>query len=122
MGIELLIHGSGKFIVCRVTDEMTAHMARQVAVAVEQFSAQTGIKARLIDVREVRNTSSVSKNYDLAYKDLEELRVVRANKAAVLVSPDDSSHDFAMTAVKNAGFNVRKFTDEAAAIAWLEED
>ncbi len=122
MGTEFSVHHSRKFIVCRVTEEITAPVARQVALGIEQFSEKTGIKPRLVDVREAMNTSSISGNYDLAYKDLEELQFDRANKAAVLVGADDSSHDFAITAVKNAGFNVRQFTDEAAAIAWLEED
>jgi hypothetical protein len=36
--------------------------------------------------------------------------------------PTDTSEDFASTAIKNAGFNLQTFTDEAEAIAWLESD
>lgn len=73
-------------------------------------------------MRGTPNTQSVVLNYDFAYKDLEDMHVDRGTKSAVLVSPGDDSHDFVMIAIRNAGFNGRKFTDEAAAIAWLESD
>jgi hypothetical protein len=122
MNIETTIAPSRKYLVCRVLVPVTAEVARQIAVETEKLSEESGIQSRLIDVRNFRNISSVSGNYDLAYKDLDELQVARCSRAAVLVSSDDSSHDFAMTAIRNAGFNVRKFNDQAAAIAWLEED
>jgi hypothetical protein len=70
----------------------------------------------------VRNVSSVSKNYDLGYGDLEGLGVARGPKAAVLVAAEDESHDFALLVIRNSGFNARKFTDETSAIMWLEAD
>ena len=122
MVVELFIAESGKYLVCRVTGQITAEDARQMVEQIEKFAHETGAKSRLIDVRNATNVSSISGNYDLAYKDLDELQVGRVFKAAVLVSPDDHSHDFAMIAIQNAGFNCRKFTDEAAAITWLVED
>ncbi len=122
MAIELSIAESRKYIICRVTEPITATFAREMAVQIQKFAEDAGIHSRLVDVRESQNVSSVAKNYDLAYRDLDGLQVARASRAAVLVSPHDSSHDFAMTVIRNAGFNVRKFNDEAAAIAWLEKD
>ncbi len=121
MDIELFIAETGKYLVCRVAGEITTEGSRQLVEQIEKFALETGAKTRLVDVRNARNIASISGNYDLAYKDLEKL-AARATKAAVLVSPDDSSHDFVMNAIRNSGFNCRKFIDEVAAIAWLEED
>jgi hypothetical protein len=111
--IEITVSNSGKYLICRVLVPITAEVARQMALEVQQFSEQIGIAARLVDVRGVRNVSSVSKNYDFGYGDLDEQGVARAAKGAVLVSPGDD---------RNSGFNARKFTDEAAAVAWLEDE
>jgi hypothetical protein len=121
MTIEVSVAESREYLVCRVTEPITPEVARQIAVDVEHLAKQTGIQSRLIDVRGSRNVSSVANNYDLAYKDLDELQIERSSKAAVIVDADDTSHDFAIIAIQNAGFYARKFTDEAEAIAWLEE-
>jgi hypothetical protein len=119
---EISASKSGKYVYCRVLVPITAEIARQMALEVQQFGDQLGIKSRLIDVRGVRNVSSVSKNYDFGYDVLEEQGVARAAKGAVLVSPGDDSHDFALLVIRNSGFNSRTFTDEAAAVAWLEDE
>jgi hypothetical protein len=42
-------------------------------------------------------------------------------RPAILVDPHDNSHDFVDTFTQNAGYGVRVFDDEAAAIVWIEE-
>lgn len=42
-------------------------------------------------------------------------------RAAILVDATDRKHDFVETVSRNAGYNVRVFDDEEAAIAWLDE-
>lgn len=122
MNIETTITASRRYLVCRANVPITAEVARQIAAETEKLSDESGIQSRLIDVRNRPNISSVSSNYDLAYNDLDHLEIKRNSRVAVLVSPEDKTHDFALLAIRNAGFNVRKFTEEAAAIAWLEED
>lgn len=120
--VEITASESGKYVHCRVLVPITTEIARQMPQEIQQFCDQVGIQSRLVDVREVRNVSSVSKNYDLGYGDLEGLGVTRAPKAAILTTAGDDSHDFAVLVIQNSGFNARKFTDEAGAITWLESD
>lgn len=122
MAIEISIAESGHYQIVRVTEPITAELSRELARLTEEFAVKTGVQGRLFDVRESINVSAFSNIYDMAYKDLDELGIERATKAAIFVSPEDSSHDFVELVLRNAGFNARKFTDEAAAIAWLEED
>jgi hypothetical protein len=120
--VEMSVAESGSYIYCRVEGPINAELARQMSNEIQQFCDQAGIEARLIDVREARNMLSVSNNYDLGYRDLDQQGIGRAHKAAILVSPGDDSHDFALLVIRNAGFNARKFTDEQEAIKWLESD
>jgi hypothetical protein len=121
MDIETYLSESKKYIVCRarvpITEDTTVLMAVEVAKLVEQ----TGIKNRLIDVRGMPNLMPVVVNYDLAYQNMEAMQIERSTKVASLQSPGDTSHEFVCNAIRNSGFNLRSFTDEAEAIAWLEE-
>ncbi len=121
MDFEVYLSDSKKHIVCLalvpITEELTHRMADEVA----KLAEVAGVQNRLIDVRNVPNTMSVSTNYDLAYEGLEVMEIDRSTKVASLQSPGDTSHEFVCIAIRNAGFNLRAFTDEAVAIAWLDE-
>jgi hypothetical protein len=121
MDIEVYLSESQEYVVCRalapITEEMTVRMTDEIA----KIAERTGVKNRLIDVRDMRNTMPVTVNYDLAYENMEAMQIDRSTKIASLQSPGDTSHEFVCNAIRNSGFNLRIFTDEAEAIAWLEE-
>jgi predicted ATP-grasp superfamily ATP-dependent carboligase len=121
MDIEVYLSESQKYVVCRalapITEEMTVRMTNEVA----KIAEQSGVKNRLIDVRGMRNTMPVSVNYDLAYTNMDAMQIERSTKVASLQSAGDTSHEFVCNAIRNSGFNLRIFTDEADAIAWLKE-
>ena len=121
MSLDISISESRKFLICTVHVPVTTEIAKQIALETDRFAVSSGIRNRLIDVRNVQNVESVIRNYDLAYKDFGEMKIDRTARAAVLTALDDSSHDFAILALQNAGYNARRFTDEQAAIDWLEE-
>jgi hypothetical protein len=121
MDFEVYLSQSKKFILCRPFVPITEELTRRMAAEVEKLSTETGVSDRLIDVRNIINVMSVSTNYDIAYEGLEDMRIDRSTKVASLQSPGETSHDFVCNAIRNSGFNLRVFTDEAAAIAWLEE-
>lgn len=122
MSVTTTIGPSGKYLVCRVDEPVTAEVVFEMIRQLDELADQTGIRHRLIDPRGMPNMMSVAANYDLAYKDMEEMNIDRSTKIASMRLPTDTSEDFASTAIKNAGFNLQTFTDEAEAIAWLEED
>ena len=122
MEFETSVADSRKYLVCRVTSPITLDVAHRMAKAMNDLANETGIDGRLIDVRAATNVMSVINNYDLAYKDLDDFKIDRSVKVASLCNPDDSSQEFVHNAIRNAGFNLRVFTEEAPAVAWLEED
>ena len=121
MDFETFLSESKKFIVCRALAPITEEITRNMTVEIAKLAEQTGVRDRLIDIRGFPNLMSTTVNYDLAYKDMEAMQIDRSTKVASLQSPGETSHDFVCNAIRNSGFNLRVFTDEAAAVAWLEE-
>ena len=121
MDFETFLSKSKKFIVCRALAPITEEITRNMTVEIAKLAEQTGVRDRLIDIRGFPNLMSTTVNYDLAYKDMEAMQIDRSTKVASLQSPGETSHDFVCNAIRNSGFNLRVFTDEAEAVAWLEE-
>lgn len=122
MGHAISIAGNGVYLICRVTEPITMEVARAFTTALDAASRAHGIKRFLVDVRAAPNVASVLQNYRFANIDMSEMGLQRDVRSATLVAPDDHSHDFVETVSRNAGYGMRLFRDEAAAIAWLEED
>lgn len=113
----------GKYILLKVNGEMTRAMAMQQNIEAHALGAKLGINRYLTDLTEAANVDSVVNNYEFVNVDMQtEPRINRYARVAVLVSPDDHSHDFIETVAKNAGLNVKLFTDRLEAIDHLTKD
>jgi hypothetical protein len=109
------------FLRVTTTGSISIELVRQWSVDVEARSRATGVRRYLFDVRSAKNACSAIESYMFAYKEAAALNLSRVVRSAILVGADDKSHDFVETTMRNAGFNVRLFSDEATAIAWLED-
>ena len=96
-------------------------IAREFTVELDRLSRSLKIKRFLSDVRHAPNALSTFENYDFAYKVMPELNLQRDVRAAILAAPADKTHEFVETVAVNAGYGVRVFYDEDAAIVWLVE-
>ena len=122
MSYTITTSDNGKYLICRVSGEITVDLAREFTKELNRLSRTLNIKRFLNDVREATNALSTLQNYNFAYKDMAEMNLQRDACSAILVGPADKSHDFVGTVTQNAGYNVRIFHDEEAAIAWLDAD
>ncbi len=122
MGYTIEVSESRKFLRVRPDRPITAELARQWAPELQELGRRHGIQRYLFDARSLPNVSSVTQNYTFAYKDADTLKLQRDVRSAILVSPDDASHNFVEIPMDNAGYSVRIFTDECAAVKWLEEE
>ncbi|MDO9510337.1 MAG: hypothetical protein Q7J34_01140 [Bacteroidales bacterium] len=105
------------FIILHVQGELTREMAMQFNIEAHQLGKKMGIKRYLVDLSQAVNVESVMENYNFAYKDMVEVPSIdRTAIVAMLVSPDDHSHDFIETLSINTGLNVRLFRDRDAAM------
>jgi hypothetical protein len=73
----------------------------------------------LVDLREAELTESVGQQYEFAYKRAEKAGLRRSWRIALLIAPTDESHDFLAIALQNAGYSLRCFDNESAAVDWL---
>jgi hypothetical protein len=121
MSHKIFLSEDGRYIVCEVTGLITAEVLHEFASKLNKFSRATGINRLLHDVRYARNVMKISQNYQYAYEDMEDLALQRDARSAILIDPADKTHDFVETVSQNAGYTVRIFHDEDAAISWLNE-
>jgi hypothetical protein len=122
MKYEVSLGESGKYVRCNVYQPITAKFAVEYGQATTAFALERGIHNQLIDVRGMPNVDSVQHNYDFAYKDLQDFEDHHHSRIAVLIDPTDRTHDFIEVVARNAGYDVRLFTEEQRAIDWLERD
>ncbi len=121
MAYEVMLSETGNYLLIRLTGKVTIELAWDFSVVATQRANQLGIDGFLFDVREAANVESDTQNYAFAFGGMAELKLSKTSRAAVLRHPDDSSHDFLVWAAREAGYNVRIFTDRDEAVAWLEE-
>jgi len=119
VGFTVQIDDSGPFVRVTIEGEVSAEMARDFSLAANAEGAKLAKERYLFDARQSRNMLSAADNYYFAYHDMNEMKLNRAARSAILVAADDTSHNFVETVSQNAGFNVRIFTDEPTALAWL---
>lgn len=120
MDYRISVSDDGRYLICRVQGRITRPTALAFTRELDRLSRERGIKRFLTDVREASNDLGVLHNYLFANEVMPELELQRDVRSAILTRPDDKTHDFVETALRNAGYPVRLFRDEAAAIAWLE--
>lgn len=122
MPYTVSISESKRFIRIVVRVEMSRKVAAEIASEAVPMAKKLGIENFLYDVREAPNVETVLSNYEWAYKDMAAVEADRRARRALLVHPDDHSHDFVETVARNAGYNMRIFHDEEKAVAWLEDN
>lgn len=117
---KIYLSDDGKYIVSKHWGEITGDVLMQRIREAHEMGEALGITRHLMDVTEARNVDSVTKTYRFAYKEIGKYPGISMKvKVAVLVSPEDHSHDFAETATRNAGQDITIFRDRESAIRHL---
>ncbi len=111
----------GNYVRVRVLNQVTRNLAAAFAAQAEDECNQKGCPGYLVDSRGFPNIDTVHDNYQYSAWDLKKLEDKPKIKHAILTDADDDTHDLPILAMQNMGFNVKKFTDEQEAIAWLKE-
>ena len=120
MSSTINLSEDGTYIFVKVHGEINRQLAMQQNLEAHALGAKLNIHLYLVDLLESQNTDSVVQNYNFAYQDMKmEPGIDRFARVAMIVRPDDHSHDFVEVVLRNAGQNVRIFTDRAAAMDYL---
>ena len=121
MNYKTFLSENGNYVICEVTGLITQENSHEFTEASNRLLSAANVKRLLTDVRNATNELSVSQNYKYAYEDMGDLNLRRDVRSAILTNKGDRSHDFIETVAQNAGYNVRIFSDEQTAIAWLTD-
>jgi hypothetical protein len=122
MNYEINLSDSGKYIIVTVNSDMTRALAEQVGMEAMHLSKKNKINLFFYDLRNSINKESVNSNYIFAKQDVNRIEPDQANKIVMLTSPNDNSHKFVETVLRNAGHNVLMFNDKDKALEWLLEE
>ena len=109
-----------KYIVLKHFGEINRKLGLERVIEAHALGAKLGINRYLVDLTEAKNVDSIHESYEYAYEDSKTANGIdRGARAAMLVDPEDHSHDFVETALRNAGHNVTLFRDRDSAISHL---
>lgn len=122
MNYEIKLSDSGKYVIVSVNSDMTRELAEQVGLEATHLARKKNINLFLYDLRNSTNRESVNSNYIFAKQDINRIQPDNSNKIAMLTSPNDKSHNFVETVLRNAGHNVLLFRDKEKALEWLLEE
>jgi hypothetical protein len=122
MDYQVSLAANGRYILIKVLVPMTSAVGVRCGTDAVSLGAENKVERFLFDLRESPNVQSVVHNYQFAHKEITSFGFQTTSRSAFLVRPDDRSHDFIDTAFYNAGYVTKLFTDEAAAITWLEQE
>jgi hypothetical protein len=108
------------FITIVVKGHITRLDAMKQNLEAHALGKRLGINRYLVDVTRARNVDSDIHNYEFAYKDMSLTEGIdRSAIVALVVSPEDHSHDFVVTAARNAGLRIEMFHDPERAKNYL---
>jgi hypothetical protein len=115
--------GDRRYIILRVVGDYTRERAMANTIEAHAMGRALGIRRYLVDMTESRNAESVLANYEFARKEIWDApEIDKTALVAILVSPDDHSHDFVETVARNAGLRVTIFRDRVRAEQHLTAD
>jgi hypothetical protein len=107
------------YIVQKMLGEITCDAAMKCAEESHAMAKKFEIIRFLVDVTEARNVDTSFDNYQFANRDIDSPKIDKGAIVALLVSADDTSHDFVETVLRNAGHNVTLFRDRKQAERYL---
>lgn len=119
MNYEVKISEDKTFVWHLPHENITMQLAYEMSQDAIRLARENNIYRFLSDVRGIRNTDSLLKNFDFAYVDIEKLGYLKSDKIAIVHDADDHSHDFIKQVSLNQGYNVKLFTTIQEAIDWL---
>lgn len=119
MSYHLTVSGDNQYLVCRISGAIDAVVARDFCIALDALGLETNIRCYLTDVRNAHNNLGYGENFHFVNSDMTAMGIRRGTRVATLIRPDDKTHQFLETLTHNAGYNMRVFHEEAAAVAWL---
>lgn len=122
MNYDISVSDHKTYIHVRVNKPVTLQVLIGFMYETAEKANEYGIDNFLFDLRQAPNRTSVFAHYDFAYNQSKRLGYKLHSKHVLLISSEDmDDYYFVETFLINAGYQGKIFTDESAAIEWLEQ-
>jgi hypothetical protein len=112
---QLEISPGNRYILMTVNGDYTSDLALAYNIAAHALGRRHGIRHYLVDLTGSHNVESTIDKYDFAYHEMQNQRIDRSARVAILVAPEDHSHDFIEVVTRNNGLDITLFRDRLAA-------
>ena len=125
METSIMVSEDGKYIVLVIRGAIQGDpkILIQPMIELNELARTLGTKRCLVDATNATNVQSVFDDFAIVnWTTAKEPAIDRRMQIALLVSPEDHSHDFIETVSKNAGYNFRLFREQERAIEYLGRD
>lgn len=110
------------YVVIEVHGVINRQVGMEIVTEAHVVGNQLGLNKYFMDVTDSVNDDSTLDQYQFANKDVSQATSVNPlARVAVLVAPDDHSHDFIETVLRNVGINFRLFRDRNKAMVFLAQ-
>jgi hypothetical protein len=119
MSYEFNVAEDQPWIYVRIYDYVTKTLFLDLLKDAIDQAKKHGVSNYLIDSRGMPSMKSTIEDYDIVNYRLKELGFERRSRTAMIVDPEDKTHDFFETCTMNAGYIWRIFTDADLASQWL---
>ncbi len=111
----------GNYVIMKMIGNIDRVIAMKNNIKAHKYASKYGINCFLLDLTECRNNESIIDNHKFAYKDMNVPDINKLARIAMLVDPEDHSHDFIEVVTRNSGLNVKKFISLEEAVRFLSE-
>jgi hypothetical protein len=120
MAYRIYVSDDSSYIILEVSGGITRRRQLQRTIEAHQLGRKVSIRKYLVDVTRAENEEPPIENYKFAYEDVRGAdEIDKTAIVALVVAPQDHSHDFVETVSKNSGLNVTLFRDKSRAVDFL---
>ena len=115
------IPDGGTWALIEVHGSVTTETIKSIVNEATQLAKEHSLLDFLYDGTDSSSSISILDQYQVVNRDLSMLGFDRRAKIAMLIRAEDTSRDFIETALRNAGYNCRLFTEREEAKRWLSQ-
>ncbi len=118
---NIYVSDDSSYVILEQSGKITRKHQLQCNIEAHKVGKERKIRKYFVDLIHARNVDSNIENYQFTYEDIRGANEIdRTAVVALLVDPNDHSHDFFETLAQNSGLNVTVFREKGKAIEFLK--
>lgn len=115
-----IVKSEQPYVRVRVQGVLTKKSTVEFFSAAARVAKKHNTRRFLLDLYNARSVTSVADDYEIAYRELENIGIARGSKLALLLGSQSVADVFFAVVAHNAGYICETFSDKAVAEKWLQ--